>query len=136
MAWAPRNCVFTLTGPNPHNTTTCEGTDWYFNHGTGATYSHWGFAKEGDGVEKVTCDELTTGCDECRLCWQINTYYGIRCGSDQLWLEDDEKRQKLNAKYERVIFQSGEIQSVLTSKSITIQSKLNSSFPQLEYLNF
>ena len=99
LAWAPRNCVFAPTGSNYHNTTTCEGTDWYFNH-QGSGHSSMGFAKEGDGVNHNNCDFITTGCNECRLCWLLDNWSGYRCGSDiPVW----------SGNYERVIFQTGKI---------------------------
>ena len=100
LAWAPRNCVFTPTGPNRHNTTTCEGTDWYFNQVQQGSNMSMGFAKEGDGVYKHNCDTLTSGCNECRLCWHLaSAGSGYRCGSDR----------GARSNYERVIFQTGEI---------------------------
>jgi len=91
LAWAPRSCVFTTsTGSSGSATTTCQGTEWYFNN----NYS-WGFAKEGDSVQKSTCDYLTTGCNECRLCWHTKYYKGYRCGSTTY----------PGGEYERLIFQ-------------------------------
>ena len=103
LAWAHRNCVFAPTGSNYHNTTTCEGTDWYFNQvqqGQWDSNMSMGFAKEGDGVYKHNCDTLTSGCNECRLCWHLcSGCNGYRCGSDK----------NIGNNYERVIFQTGEI---------------------------
>ena len=95
LAWAPRDCVFTkTTGTRGSATTTCEGTEWYYNN----AYS-WGFAKAGDGVNKATCDTATSGCNDCRLCLHTQGSGGWRCGSTTE-LHDDNS-------YEKVIFQKG-----------------------------
>ena len=108
LAWAPRNCVFSSTGPNRHNTTTCEGTEWYFNtENSSPGHVSWGFAKEGDKVNKNNCDFLKTGCNECRLCWNLLTFSGYRCGSVT----------SAGSNYERVIFQTGKGQKENNSKS-------------------
>ena len=105
LAWASRDCVFTsTTGTSGSATTTCEGTDWYYND----NYS-WGFAKAGDGVNIGSCDIATNGCDNCRLCWHTlhagSITGGYRCGSV--------KGLNADTNYERVIFQSGVIKTFI-----------------------
>ena len=94
LAWASRDCVFYNAG-YPHGVKSCEGTDWYFSR----SYS-WGFAKQGDGVSRNSCDYAGTGCNDCRLCWLTNeSYGGYRCGSTTSLNYD--------STYERIIFQTG-----------------------------
>ena len=76
LAWASRTCVFADTGYNNyHVTTTCEGTEWYFN-------DRWsmGFARQGDGVHKNSCDTKSGGCMDCRMCWHTHNT-GYTCGT-------------------------------------------------------
>ena len=93
LAWASRDCVFYDTGRSSSSLKSCEGTDWYFSN----SYS-WGFAKQGDGVSRGSCDTRTNGCNECRLCWHTPSN-GYRCGSNRA----------LNgaSSHEKVIFQMG-----------------------------
>ena len=95
LAWASRSCVFYDAGSNSHRVRSCEGTDWYFSR----SYS-WGFAKQGDGVTRGSCDTRETGCNDCRLCWHTNRGEGgYRCGS-AMGLNNDND-------YEKIIFQTG-----------------------------
>ena len=93
LAWAPRSCAFANTGFNNRvNVTSCEGTNLYFNEN-----KSWGFAKEGDVVNKADCDTLALTGNNLRLCWHTRGA-GFRCGSDSSIYTHD---------YERVIFQTG-----------------------------
>ena len=96
LAWAPRSCAFANTGFNNRvNVTSCEGTNWYFNE-----HNTWGFAKEGDVVDKDdTCDHLDSGSNNLRLCWWTEGT-GFRCGSYKYDYRSE-------SDYERVIFQTG-----------------------------
>ena len=81
LAWASRTCVFADTGyDDKYTTTSCEGTEWYFN-------DRWsmGFARQGDSVFKNSCDYEPSGCNDCRMCWHTSRWHGggrgYRCGS-------------------------------------------------------
>ncbi len=76
LAWADRASVTTDTGTDATTTTTANGTAWYFN-----SNHSWGFAAEGDVVNKTSCDYETTGPQ--RLCWHTGEgamSSGYRCG--------------------------------------------------------
>ena len=93
LAWAPRSCALANTGTDRVKVTSCEGTNWYFNEN-----KSWGFAKEGDDVDKNTCDTSHSGHNNLRLCWHAPGT-GYRCGS--------ELGSNIHSDYERVIFQTG-----------------------------
>ena len=110
LAWASRSCVFYDTGTNRHEVSSCVGTDWYFNR-----HYSWGFAKEGDKVYRRQCDEKTSGCNDCRLCWHtMGGNGGYRCGTT--------KDLNNNSNYERVIFQTGKNRILL---NLELQSDQN-----------
>jgi len=93
LAWASRTCVFYETG-STNKVRSCEGTDWYLSNN-----KSWGFAKQGDGVDRHQCDAKSSGCNDCRLCWHNSGISGgWRCGSTT-WLNKD-------STYERVIFET------------------------------
>lgn len=109
LAWASRSCVFYDTGTNKHEVSSCVGTDWYFNR-----HYSWGFAKEGDEVYRRQCDEKTSGCNDCRLCWHtMGGNGGYRCGTT--------KDLNNNSNYERVIFQTGKNRILL---NLELQSEI------------
>lgn len=98
-AYAPRADVLfdTGTGNTPHN---ANGVGWYFN-----SNESWGFAPEGDAIERFTCDTQDSSIGnggvhgDQRLCWHTNTGRidgGWRCG----------KNDQLNSsfEYERLLF--------------------------------
>jgi hypothetical protein len=88
LAWAPRGDVLTDTGYEDTTTThAANGTAWYYNDNWS-----WGFAAEGDVVDKNSCDYGTLGAQ--RMCW--HTYQGTldggyRCG-DSVDLYDPTER--------------------------------------------
>jgi hypothetical protein len=51
----------TGTGNDPHD---ANGSGWYYNGNLS-----WGFAKQGDPINRVDCDNLDTPNPELRLCW-------------------------------------------------------------------
>ncbi len=70
-----------------------NGVDWYFNAG-----QSWGFAGEGDGVSRNSCDTANVR-PELRMCWHTsngNVTSGYRCGGTFL---------NGNNGWERVIYQ-------------------------------
>ncbi|MCA9686508.1 MAG: DUF4215 domain-containing protein, partial [Myxococcales bacterium] len=81
LAMGPRPAVTfdTGTGNVPYNN---NGVGWYFNN------SHsWGFALEGDTIQRSSCD-VATGNDQFRMCWHtynMATSGGFRCGETK-WL--------------------------------------------------
>jgi hypothetical protein len=89
LAQAPRSDVLAPTGTGASTVHTANGTDWYFDNsgsvGDGGG-SSWGFARQGDTVNKDNCD--TAGFSEpsgdFKLCWHFNppTVGGYRCGDD------------------------------------------------------
>lgn len=90
LAWADRTSVTTDTGTDQTTTFTANGTAWYFN-----PEASWGFAAEGDAVNKDSCDYDTVGPQ--RMCWHTGgatLTSGYRCG-DVISFE---------ATYERLIY--------------------------------
>lgn len=87
LAWAPREDVLTDTGTDATTTHTANGTAWYYN-----TSWSWGFATEGDVVNKNSCDYETFGAQ--RMCWHTSDGLldgGYRCG-DAVDLYDTTER--------------------------------------------
>jgi cysteine-rich repeat protein len=82
LAHAPREPVLTDTGMS-NTPTNANGVGWYFND----SFS-WGFAKEGDPINRSSCDfpiDAVNG--ELRLCWHTgagNLSSGYRCGTTDL----------------------------------------------------
>jgi hypothetical protein len=72
LAAAPRDDVIFDTGTSndPHN---AHGSGWYFND----DYS-WGFAKQGDPINRNTCDTNFDPNADLRLCW--HTFNGFLDG--------------------------------------------------------
>jgi hypothetical protein len=68
VAAAPRLDVLhdTGTGNTPHN---ANGSGWYFN-----AHWSWGFAKQGDSIDRTECDTDSTNC-AYRLCWHVGLDY-------------------------------------------------------------
>jgi len=67
-----------------------NGVDWYFND----SYS-WGFAPEGLGVSRNSCDTANAGADQ-RMCWHTSggrVSGGYRCGANSLNGNDDWARE-------------------------------------------
>jgi hypothetical protein len=78
LAAAPRADVLFDTGQS-NTTHSANGSGWYFN----SDYS-WGFAKQGDPVERDSCDTAETPNSEQRLCWHTdmgNLDNGYRAGA-------------------------------------------------------
>jgi hypothetical protein len=107
-AWAPRADVLFNTGTSntPHN---ANGVGWYYYQGDAfGTYSSWGFAPQGDVINRNSCDTTASSLDgyagadaNKRLCWHTqssNLIGGWRCGATD----------SLNASgaWERVVFQA------------------------------
>jgi hypothetical protein len=67
LAAAPRADVLFDTGTSndPHN---ANGSGWYFN----PSWS-WGFAKQGDPINRDNCDTLEDPNSDLRLCWHTDT---------------------------------------------------------------
>jgi hypothetical protein len=63
LAAAPRADVLFDTGTSntPHD---ANGSGWYFNDDWS-----WGFAKQGDPIERAECDDLDGPNPDLRLCW-------------------------------------------------------------------
>ena len=77
-AYAPIADVMYDTGTSntPHN---ANGVDWYFSD----SYS-WGYAHEGDGISRSSCDTATGAYPEDRVCFHTsvgNLSGGYRCGA-------------------------------------------------------
>jgi cysteine-rich repeat protein len=78
LAHAPREAVLTDTGQS-NTPTVANGSGWYYSD----SYS-WGFAKEGDPINRTSCDfpiEAPNG--DQRLCWHTgggSFNPGYRCG--------------------------------------------------------
>ena len=105
LAWAPRDDVLRDTGSpgdqdgeNTNITTVSNGSEWYYGL-RGATRGSMGFFRAGDDARKNTCDPLTTGAADQRLCWHIGINIdvgGFRCGETR-FLND-------SIEWERLVF--------------------------------
>ncbi len=78
LAQGDRSDVTFDTGNNADETHTANGVAWYFS----SSWLSWGFASEGDTVNKNICDNSAQ--DEVdRLCWHIDfDAGGWRCGDN------------------------------------------------------
>ena len=67
LAAAPRADVIFDTGTSndPHD---ANGSGWYFN----SNWS-WGFAKQGDPIQRTNCDVLVSPNPDLRLCWHTDS---------------------------------------------------------------
>ncbi|MCB9537575.1 MAG: hypothetical protein H6704_15095 [Myxococcales bacterium] len=78
-AMGERDAIVGVEDPGPADRHPHNGVDWYFSPGRS-----WGFAPEGLGVQRNTCDTQGDGA-EGRLCWHTgggNVNNGWRCGAD------------------------------------------------------
>ncbi len=102
LAAAPREDVLFDTGTG-NTTHDANGTAWYFN-----AHWSWGFANEGDAVQRGECD-VASG--PLRLCWHtVNSAGGYRIGDTYSFGTD----------YERLVYQAGG--AVLAPQAITFTS--------------
>ena len=101
LAAAPASDVLTETGDTATATHNANGSEWYYDTtDAGGDYAI-GFAKGGDPVQANSCDVLTTGANDERLCFHIYESVdngGYRCGAND----------SLNnsAAYEKLFFMS------------------------------
>jgi hypothetical protein len=81
VAMAPRLDVTFDCGSNPGCVHDSNGVGWYFND----SYS-WGFAPQGEPVQRSSCDTNNTQGD-LRMCWHTgfaSMNSGYRCGNNVL----------------------------------------------------
>jgi len=97
-SFASFNDVTRDTNTAPGDTTTtrnANGAEWYFNPGNAGPAS-WGFAAAGDFVNKSACDNLSTGKNNMRLCWNIGAggtlESGYRCGATEALFDNTWER--------------------------------------------
>ena len=95
LAQAPRADVFTDTGTGntPHN---ANGVGWYYNDDWS-----WGFAPQGEPLDRDTCDWNSVSVPELRMCIHTDagaTDAGYRCGDNNL---------NGNSAWERLVLESG-----------------------------
>ncbi len=93
LAWAPKDDVLRDTGrpgtqvdENVDITTVSNGSEWYYGLRAAGSRGSIGFFRAGDDARKNTCDPLTTGSAEQRLCWHVGNGIaigGYRCGETQ-----------------------------------------------------
>jgi hypothetical protein len=76
LAAGARSDVTFNTGNNEDVLHVANGSGWYFNT---TSVESWGFVRAGDSVIKDNCDVDTSGANDERLCWHLNTG-GYRCG--------------------------------------------------------
>ena len=100
LAAGNRIAVTTDTGNQKDALTTPDnGVEWYYNN----SYS-WGYAGEGDVVDKFSCDVEQSGDNDQRLCWHTGNNAlssGYRCG----------ETTSFGAAWERLVFHAGNIQA-------------------------
>ena len=93
LAWAPREDVlFQTTDKYPKHY--AQGSSWYYS--TNTYPISWGFAKEGDEINRSSCDWKTEN-GQYRLCWHTGSKSvssGYRCGANM----------NAGSKDERIIF--------------------------------
>jgi hypothetical protein len=80
LAAAPRDDVVFDTGTDVTTSHTANGSEWYFNDSLS-----WGFAAQGQAVNKNGCDLNSADPQDTRLCWHMtagNIQSGWRCGAD------------------------------------------------------
>lgn len=80
VAAGPRADVLFDTGTDRFTTHNANGVGWYYN----SNWS-WGYALEGDPVDRFSCDVLTTPNNGLRLCWHTGGGYingGYRSGAN------------------------------------------------------
>lgn len=92
LAWAPRADVLFDTGTSntPHD---ANGVGWYYS-----SNRSWGFAKQGDAIDRNSCDTGSTN-PELRICWHTssgNLNSGWRCGAST----------NAGAAFERLIYEA------------------------------
>ena len=84
LAQAPRADVTFVTAADLTTVRNANGSAWYYN-----TAQSWGFARQGDPVNKSSCDfdsGVVANPDQ-RLCWHTgggNITDGYRCGDNDL----------------------------------------------------
>lgn len=81
LAWAPRSDVLFDTGASSTSTTlhNANNVGWYYN----SAWS-WGFAPQGDTINRFVCDGVTNVDSGLRLCWQTGQGVGgYRCGANR-----------------------------------------------------
>ena len=93
LAQAPRADVFTETGDGntPHD---ANGVGWYYDDN-----SSWGFAPQGEPIDRDSCDINAGASRMCIHTWFGVTDEGYRCGDDTDDLNDDPT-------WERVVLES------------------------------
>jgi cysteine-rich repeat protein len=83
----------TGTSNMPHD---ANGVGWYYND----SYS-WGFAPQGDAINRSSCDIGESNDSDLRLCWHTGSGFingGFRCGASE-FLNND-------SSHERLVFQA------------------------------
>tara|TARA_B100000674_G_C37650492_1_gene827693 strand:+ start:161 stop:520 length:360 start_codon:yes stop_codon:yes gene_type:complete len=102
LAWAPTADVMsdtgipgTAPGKNTDVVTVSNGSSWY--NGSADGVGSIGFAKQGDPVQKLSCDNAEGGNQNMRQCWHLDMGIGgFRCGAV--------KNLNDNYQWERMIF--------------------------------
>lgn len=89
LAWASKNDVFFNTGVNSSATHTANGTAWY-----NADNWSWGFAPEGQAVNKGSCD---TNAGSGRICLHTRSVVGG-------WRINDITDLNFSNAYEKLVF--------------------------------
>lgn len=77
VAAGERSDVFFFTGTNVNSVHTANGVSWYYSE-----FHAFGFAPEGETVQKTTCDVSFASAADKRLCWHTLSFEGgYRCGT-------------------------------------------------------
>ena len=93
VAWAPRTDVLFDTGTSntPHN---ANNVGWYYNNAWS-----WGFAPQGDAINRFVCDNVTVTDNNLRLCWHTGQMGGgYRCGTN--------RALNNSVAFERIVYQA------------------------------
>ena len=86
LAAAPASDVLTGTGNTSTATHSANGSEWYYDMVDGGGDYAMGFAKGGDSVRAISCDTLSDGANDERLCFHMfetADQGGYRCGATQ-----------------------------------------------------
>ena len=86
LAAAPASDVLTDTGNTSTATHNANGSEWYYDMVDVSGQYAMGFAKGGESISANSCDTLTSGANDERLCFHMYETLdigGYRCGADR-----------------------------------------------------
>jgi hypothetical protein len=108
LAQAPWDDVFFDAGTGATSSHDANGSQWYFSlGGSDEAGWAWGFAKEGDTLNRTNCDTAVGDFPAQRLCWHLNPDVGgYRCGGTEN-LNGDTTFSRILYRYTTALFDDG-----------------------------